>query len=84
MAEQQGVYKTEVSCSIGFSIQSPDGSWEKSNVSIKSDVGPGYPEPELMAYVAKMQMDDAVKICEEQIGSIAGKIVEQVALKERS
>jgi hypothetical protein len=84
MAEQQGVYKTEVSCSIGFSIQSPDGSWEKSNVSIKSDVGPGYPEPELMSYVAKMQMDDAVKICEEQIGSIASKIVEQVALKERS
>lgn len=84
MADQQGVYKTEVSCSIGFSIQSPDGSWEKSNVSIKSDVGPGYPAPELMAYIAKMQMDDATKICNEQIESIASKIVEQVALKERS
>lgn len=83
MASAQGVYKTEVCCSIGFSIQSPDGSWEKSNVSIKSDVGPGYPEAELMVYVAKMQMEDATRICNEQIEGIASKIVEQASLKSQ-
>lgn len=73
----QQVYRTEVECTVGFSIQSPDGSWEKSGVSIKSEVGPGYPEPEFMSYVAKTQMSDAVKACDEQIESIARKIVDK-------
>lgn len=75
----QEVYRTQVECSIGFSIQSPDGSWEKSNVSIRSDVGPGYPSPDMMAWVVKTQMDDAVKACNEQIMAISEKIVEQVS-----
>ena len=75
---QQGVYKTNVTCEIGFSIQSPGGSWEKSRVCIASDVGPGYPEPELMAQVCKRQIEDATRACEEQIERIAGKILEQV------
>lgn len=74
----QEVYRTEVECSIGFSIQSPDGSWEKSNVSIKSQVGPGYPEKEFLAYVIKSQMDDAVSACNEQIQTISSRIVKQV------
>jgi len=80
MAEQQ-VYKTDVTCSIGFSICSPDGSWEKSSVSISSEVGPGYPTPEYMSYVLTQQMDDAVKACNKQIGEIANKIVEETRRK---
>ena len=77
MAEQ-GVYKTNVTCEIGFSIQSPDGSWEKSRVCIASDVGPGYPQPELMAMVCRKQMEDASNACAEQIDMIAKKVVEQI------
>lgn len=76
MAEQ-GVYKTNVTCEMGFSIESPDGSWEKSRVAISSDVGPGYPEVGLMQAVLKRQMDDAVKACETQISEIASKIVSE-------
>ena len=79
MSNGQGVYKTNVTCSIGFSIQDPSSTnWEKSNVSISSDVGPGYPDPELMQLVLKQQMADATKACEEQIEMIANKIIEQV------
>lgn len=74
----QEVYRTEVACTIGFSICSPDGSWEKSSVSITSEVGPGYPTADFMSYVIKQQMDDATKGCNEQIESIAAKIVEEV------
>ena len=75
---EQGVYKTNVTCEIGFSIMSPDQSWEKSRVAISSDVGPGYPSPELISAVLSQQMLDATNACEEQIGRIASKIVEQV------
>ena len=74
---QQEVYRTEVTCSIGFSICSPDGSWEKSSVSIASEVGPGYPTPDFMSYVMRQQMDDAVSGCNRQIEEIARKIVEE-------
>lgn len=73
----QEVYKTEVTCSIGFSICSPDGSWEKSSVSISSEVGPGYPTPDFMTYVMKQQMEDATRGCNEQIQAIAEKIVKE-------
>ena len=75
---EQGVYKTNVVCEMGFSIESPDGSWEKSRVAISSDVGPGYPEPSLIQAVLNQQMADATKACEEQIQRIADKIIEQV------
>lgn len=74
---EQGVYKTNVTCEIGFSIT--DGTnWEKSRVAISSDVGPGYPEASLMQAVLRQQMLDATAACEEQIEEIANKIVEQV------
>lgn len=77
----QEVYKTEVTCSIGFSICSPDGSWEKSSISISSECGPGYPTPDFMAYVMKNQMDDATRGCNEQIENIANKIVAETRKK---
>lgn len=74
---KQEVYKTNVTCSIGFSIADPNNNWEKSNVSISSDIGPGYPEAEMMQSVLKCQMEDATKACEEQIEAIANKIIEK-------
>ena len=77
----QGVYKTNVTCEIGFSIT--DGTnWEKSRVAISSDVGPGYPEFELMQAVLRQQMLDATKACEEQIENIANKIIQQVQVAQ--
>ena len=78
MSNGQGVYKTTVTCSIGYSIESPDKSWEKSNVSISSEIGPGYPEANLMQAVLNQQLNDATRACEEQIQTIANKIIEQV------
>ena len=77
---EQGVYKTNVTCSLGLSIQSPDGSWEKANIQVSSDVGPGYPEPELMRYVMTRQMEDATKGCEKWIEDVANKIIEQIGV----
>ena len=77
MSDGQGVYKTNVTCSIGFSVTDGE-NWEKSNVSISSDVGPGYPDAELMQIVLRQQMLDATRACEEQIEHIASKIVEKV------
>ena len=74
----QGVYKTNVTCELGFSICDPSQNWEKSRVAISSDIGPGYPEPELMQAVLRQQLSDATKACEEQIETIANKIIEQV------
>lgn len=74
----QGVYKTNVTCSLGLSVESPDGSWEKANISISSDVGPGYPDAELMQAVMTQQMNDAVAGCDRWIEDIANKIIEQV------
>lgn len=78
MSNGQGVYKTTVTVSVGYSIQSPDQSWEKDNVTIASEIGPGYPEASLMQAVLMQQFNDATKACEEQIQMIANKIVEQV------
>lgn len=71
-------YKTEVTCSIGLSIQSPDGSWEKSNISIMTESGPGYPTEAQMAQLMQQQMADATKGANEQIEMIAKKIIEKV------
>ena len=78
MADGQGVYKTNVTCEMGYSICDPSGNWEKSRVAISSDIGPGYPEANLMQAVLTQQLADATKACEEQIQAIANKIVEQV------
>lgn len=75
---QQGVYKTNVTCTIGLSVQTPSGDWEKSGISISSDIGPGYPEASLMQVVLKQQMDDATRGAEEWIEAISNKIIEQV------
>ena len=73
----QGVYKTQVTCEIGFSVCVNGTDWEKSRVCIASDVGPGYPEPDLMAQVCKRQMADATSACSEQIDFIANKVIQQ-------
>lgn len=72
------VYKTNVTCSIGLSIQSPDGSWEKSHISIETEAGPGYPTEAQMAQLLQQQMADATKGANEQIELIAKKILEKV------
>lgn len=77
MTDGQGVYKTNVTCSIGFSVTDGE-NWEKSNVSISSDIGPGYPDASLMQVVLRQQMLDATRACEEQIEHIANKIIEKV------
>lgn len=76
--EPQRVYTTRVTCQIGFSIQDPSsGNWEKSDVEISSEVGPGYPTPQMMHAVIHQQMDDAVRGCDEQIELLAKRIIEK-------
>lgn len=72
---RQGVYKVSVTCTMNYSIQSVDKSWEKSGVSITSEVGPGYPTPELMRSVMDRQMHDACDGCQQQIDEIAKRIM---------
>lgn len=72
----QEVYKTTVTCTIGYSIQSPDQSWEKSSVAISSEIGPGYPTKEFMTFVLKSQIEDTANACNEQIEEIAKRIVD--------
>ena len=55
------------------------GNWEKSDVSISSEVGPGYPSPQMMRFVIHQQMDDAVSGCDEQIETLAKRILEAAA-----
>lgn len=79
-AQAQRVLSTRVTCQIGFSIQDPvSGNWEKSDVSISSEVGPGYPSPQTMRSVIHQQMDDAVSGCDEQIETLAKRILEAAA-----
>lgn len=78
--DAQRVLSTRVTCQIGFSIQDPvSGNWEKSDVSISSEVGPGYPSPQTMHNVIHQQMDDAVSGCDEQIEILAKRILEAAA-----
>lgn len=78
--EAQRVLSTRVTCQIGFSIQDPvSGNWEKSDVSISSEMGPGYPSPQMMHSVIHQQMDDAVSGCDEQIETLAKRILEAAA-----
>lgn len=72
------VYKTAVTCEIAYSVQTPSGDWTKSRVAITSEVGPGYPQKEFLAWVIKSQIADATQACDEQIETIANKIVEQL------
>lgn len=73
----QQVFKSELTVEIGFSISTPDGkAWEKSNVSIKSHVGPGYPTKETMNAVLRRQMSDAVDACDRQIQELSRIVVE--------
>lgn len=75
--EAQRVLSTRVTCQIGFSIQDTvSGNWEKSDVSISSEVGPGYPSPQMMRSVIRQQMDDAVRGCDEQIETLAKRILD--------
>lgn len=79
-AQAQRVLSTRVTCQIGFSIQDPvSGNWEKSDVSISSEVGPGYPSPQTMRSVIHQQMDDAVSGCDEQIEMLAKRILDAAA-----
>mgnify|MGYP006886777226 CR=1 FL=1 len=78
MEDGQRVYTTRVTCQIGFSIQDPaSGNWEKSDVSISSEVGPGYPSPKMMHGVIHQQMADAVRGCDEQIETLARRILDK-------
>lgn len=76
-AQEQRVLSTRVTCQIGFSIQDPvSGNWEKSDVAISSEIGLGYPSPQTMRYVIRQQMGDAVSGCDEQIETLAKRILE--------
>ena len=77
MAEQRQVYKTVATVSIGFSVQDEVGDWTKSNVSISTESGPGYPSQDEIAYIMSVQMQDCVRACDEQIGQLAAKIIER-------
>lgn len=81
MADRE-IYKTTVTCTIGFSIASIDpktgqpAAWEKSSVSIATESGTGYPSKEELSYMLHCQMTDAVDGCEEQLNTLANKIIE--------
>lgn len=73
------VYKTNVTCSLGVSVQDPvSGSWEKANVQVSSEVGPGYPDASMMRSVMTQQMNDAVDGCQRWIDEVARQIVAKV------
>lgn len=74
------VYRTDVTVEVGYSIQTPSGDWQKNKVALTSQVGPGYPSKEFLAFVLKSQVEDATAACNEQIQEIANKIVQQVQL----
>ena len=79
-AQAQRVLSTRVTCQIGFSIQDPvSGNWEKSDVAISSEIGPGYPSPQTMRSVIRQQMGDAVSGCDEQIETLAKRVLEAAA-----
>ena len=75
MAEDIHVYKTKVTVSVGFSVEghnlAGDHHWEKTGVSIETENGPGYPDPERMATLLHYQMMDAVDACDRQLDEIA-------------
>ena len=77
MADWQ-TYRTHVTCSIGLSICDPSGSWEKSNISIETESGPGYPTAQQMQQLMQQQMSDAVAGANQQIEMIANKILQKV------
>ena len=80
----QEVYKTQVTCEVGYSICMPSaspgspGDWVKNRVCISSDVGPGYPDATMMHSVLMQQINDATGACDEQIQQIANKIIAEV------
>lgn len=71
------VLKTTVTCEVGFSVQTGSGDWEKSGVTVSSEVGPGYPSPQGMSALVRRQMDDAVAACNAQIEQIARKVIKE-------
>lgn len=72
------IYKTYVEVSVGLSIQDPNGDWEKTNIAIKTESGPGYPDAQTMKVIIQNQMNDAVNGANEQIEMVAKKIIEKV------
>lgn len=74
MAEERKVYKTVVTVDIGFSIQDSAGNWEKSNVSVGTESGPGYPTEQEMRHIIEVQMGDAVAGCDKIIDALVAEI----------
>ena len=70
------VFKTYVTCEIGFSIADQNNNWSKSKVAISSEVGPGYPDKDFLAWVVQSQIADATNACNEQIEELAKRISE--------
>ena len=81
--QQQGVYRVDATVQVGFSIQAPDGSWVKKDVSMKSQIGPGYPTQELLTQVMHQMNHDCEKVCDEEIDRIAQNISDQAIAKQQ-
>lgn len=67
------ILRTEVTCSVGLSIQMPSGDWVKVGNQIMSEAK-GYPtRPELSDYI-KQALDDVTLGCNEQVQMLVDNI----------
>ena len=69
--------KTEVTASVGLSVQDPTGSWEKDNWQISCTFN-GYPTPEAMQYWGGQIMQDCTDFANEQIQKLAQRFIDEV------
>jgi hypothetical protein len=77
MAEQPKILKVEVTSSIGFSIQTEDGDWVKSGVSLNTHIGPGYPPQEMLKDVLNGMVLSAYEGSADQVNLLIAKVNER-------
>jgi hypothetical protein len=73
-APRQRIFKTEVDASIGFSVQTPDGDWVKSNVRLCTHIGPGFPSDAMLSKVLTVQVSKAYEGSADQIALLVSKL----------
>lgn len=84
MAENSGIYKTQVSCQVGLSIANIDpttgqqNAWQKFSTTITSESGPGYPTENQLAYLTTLQMNDAVAAINRQLNDATQDVLAEL------
>ena len=74
MGDAPKIIKTEVEAYIGMSIQTADGDWIKSGVTLNSHIGPGYPPEDMLKDVLRTQVANAYEGCADQVDLLVNKI----------